>query len=505
MKKTTKTLIIAIVSVVLLVGVSLLVYFLVPDKSNGDDTPTTPLSENTDTDETQTEDHYHLVSHIPAEIKSMDVENETGKYTILSETPKTETTASDGTVSFLTDATVYTLVGYENMELLTGSPDTLANDCASITASKKVNDGSAKADFGFDKPRATVKIEYTNGDKVTVYVGNDADDNKGTYIMLDGDESVYLVSKESADGFLLGAMDMLAKEIGFSATDDSGNVFSKMVFGGTLFEKEVVLEYSDNAAFSASYVITSPDNTIANEETVTYMVNNVRNLTAEKVIAVSPDDEKIKSYGHDKPYVTVEAEYPDLKVNYKATKPDESGMFYLLSNGVIYQMDKNAVPWVNYTYDQLIPTSVMSPKYLNVDKVTVEADGKKYEFDIKRDTTVSHNADSDTDVETTVTTITCGGKNISEDVFNVYFQNLTSAKRSEIISDMPQGKKELLKVTYAFSDGKTGTAVYYEGENRKCPVVVNDTLASTAFESYVTKIIADTPLVASNNTVDSVY
>ena len=122
MKKTTKTLIIAIVSVVLLVGVSLLVYFLVPDKSNGDDTPTTPLSENTDTDETQTEDHYHLVSHIPAEIKSMDVENETGKYTILSETPKTETTASDGTVSFLTDATVYTLVGYENMELLTGSP-----------------------------------------------------------------------------------------------------------------------------------------------------------------------------------------------------------------------------------------------------------------------------------------------------------------------------------------------------------------------------------------------
>ena len=504
MKKTTKTLIIAIVSVVLLVGAALLVYFFVPDKSNDDDTPATLLSDNTDT-EMEVEDHYHLVSHIPAEIKTMEVENETGKYTLLSETPKTETTASDGTTSFLTDATVYTLVGYEDMELLTGSPDTLANDCASITASRKVNDGSAKADFGFDTPRATVKIEYTNGDRVTVYVGNDADDNKGTYLMLDGDENVYLVDTESADGFLMGAMDMLSTEIGSAANDDSGNVFSKMIFGGSLFGEDVVLEYSDNAAFSASYVITSPDSTIANEETVTYMVNNVRNLPAEKVIAVSPDDEKVKSYGLDEPYVTVEAEYPDLKVSYKATKPDEDGMFYLLSSGIIYQMDKNAVPWINYTYDQLIPTSVMSPKYVNVDKVTVEADGKKYEFDIKRDTTVSYNADSDTDVETTVTTVTCGGNNISEEVFNIYFQNLTSAKRSDMIADMPEGKKELLKVTYNFSDGKTGTAVYYEGENRKCPVVVNDTLASTAFESYVTKIIADTPLAASNKTVDSVY
>ncbi len=503
MKKTTKTLIIAIVSVAVLVGIFLLVYFVLPDKS--DENGSSESGSDFDSAMAAAEEHVHLVSRIPAEIKSMDVDNETGKYTVLSETPKTETTASDGTTSLMTDATVYTLVGYEDMELLTGAPDKLANDCASITASKKVNDGSAKNDFGFDKPRATVKIEYTDGEKVTVYVGNDADDNKGTYLMLDGDENVYLVETDSADGFLMGAMDMLSTEIGFSANDDSGNVFTKMVFGGSLFGEDVVLDYSDSAAFSASYVITSPDDTIANEETVTYMVNNVRNLTAEKVIAVSPDDEKIKSYGLDDPYVTVEAEYPDLSVSYKATKPDSDGMFYLLSSGIIYQMDKNAVPWVNYTYDQLIPPYVMSPKYLNVDKITVEADGSTYEFEISRETNVSYNADSDTDVETTVTTITCGGKAVSEEVFNVYFQNLTSSKRSDMIVDMPEGKKELLKLTFEFSDGKKGTAVYYEGENRKCPVVVNGTLASNAFESYVTKIIADTKLAAENKAVDSIY
>ena len=504
MKKTTKTLIIAIVSVLLLVGAFLLVYFLVPDKSNEDD-QTQNLSSDGSGELPLEDEHVHLVARVPADIKSMEVENETGKYTVLSETPKTETTASDGTASYLTDATVYTLVGFEDMELLTGSPDTLANDCASITASKKVNDGSQKADFGFDKPRATVKIEYIDGQKVTVYVGNDADDNKGVYLMLEGDANVYLVDTDSADGFLMGAMDMLSTEIGSAAKDDSGNVFSKMVFGGSLFGKEVVLDHSDSTAFSASYVITSPDSTIANEETVTYMVNNVRNLTAEKVIAVSPDDEKIKSYGFDDPYVTVEAEYPDLSVSYKAAKPDDDGMFYLLSGDIIYQMDRNAVPWVNYTYDQLIPESVISPKYIEVSKVTVEAEGKTYEFDIDRETTVSYNADSDTDVESTVTTVTSSGKTIAEDIFNIYFQNLTSSKRSDAIVEMPEGKKELLKVTFEFNDGSTATAVYFEGTNRKCPVVVNDTLASNAFESYVTKIIEDTKLAAENKTVTSVY
>ncbi len=504
MKKTTKTLIIAVTAVALLVGAFLLVYFLVPD-NKAEDTSSGQLLSDENNSLLSEHEHVHLVSHIPAEIKSMEVENESGKYTLLSETPKIETTASDGTASYMTDATVYTLVGFEDMDLLTGSPDTLANDCASITASKKVNDGSAKADFGFDKPRATVKVEYTDGDKVTVYVGNDADDNKGAYLMLEGDENVYLVDSESVDGFLMGAMDMLSTEIGFSANDDSGNVFSKMVFGGSLFGEDVVLDYSDYEAFSATYMITSPDSTIANEETVSYMVNNVRNLTAEKVIAVSPDDEKIKSYGLDDPYVTVEAEYPDLTVSYKATKPDDEGMFYLLSGGIVYQMDKNAVPWINYSYDQLIPASVMSPKYVNVNKVTVEADGKTYEFDIERETAVSYNADSDTDVENTVTTVTCGGKTVSEEIFNIYFQNLTSAKRSDMTADMPEGKKELLKITYEFSDGKTGTAVYFEGENRKCAVVVNDTLASTAFESYVAKIIEDTKLVSENKSVDSVY
>ncbi len=498
MKKTTKTLIISILAVVVIVGAFLAVHFLVPTKTDSD-------SDNDSSTELLTEDHYHLVGHIPAEIKQIEVENETGKYTLLSETPTYESDNDDGTTSTYTDATVYTLVGYEDMELLTGSPDTLANDAASVTATKIVNDGSAKSDFGFDDPRAVVKVSYTNGEAVTIRVGDDAPDNQGAYLMIDGDDNVYLVESDSVDGFLIGAMGMLTTEIGFAAKDDSGNVFSKMVFGGSIFDgEEVVLEYSDKEAFSESYVITSPDQTIANEETVTYMVNAVRNLTAEEVVAVNVDDDKIKEYGLDDPYATVEAEYPDLSVSYKATKPDEENKLYLLSDGIIYKMDATAIPWVNYTYDQLIPSAVMSPSYSKVDKVTVEADGEKYEFELKRTTETSHDDDNDTDVERTTTTVKCNGKDVSEASFSAFYQNLTSAQRSGI-NDIPSDKKTVLKVTYEFSDGTTGTAEYFEGENRKCPVLINGTLGSTAFESYVTKILSDVKIAAEGEIVESIY
>ena len=500
MKKTTKTLIIAIAAVVLLVGVFLLVYFLLPEQEDPKEAKKNEYASEAGT-ESEVPAEYPLVTHVPAELKEITVDNETGKYTLLAETPTKEVTASDGTTSTSTEATVYTLVGYEDMELLTGSPDTLANDAAAVTAGKIVGDKSNSSDFGFDKPRSTVTVTYTTGDKATFIVGDDAPADQGTYLMMEGDNNVYLVTSDSVDGFLIGAMGMISTEIGKEADGEENNVFSKMVFGGTLFGEDVVFEYADSASFSETYRITSPDNVLANEEVVSYMMNNVRSLTAKEVMSVGAKDDQIKEYGLSEPYVTVEAEYPDLKVSYKASKPDNEGTFYLLSGGAIYKMSTDTVPWVLNDYDACIVKSIMRPKYGSVTGISVEIGDEKYDFDIKTETTPSE----DSDVTETTTTVTCNGSAIDEDKFNTYYQNIVSAERSGGVQDVPEGKKSLLKVTYTFADGTTGSAEYFEGENRKCPALVNGTFGTQAFETYVTKIVEDTPVIASNKSVSSVY
>lgn len=492
MKNTTKTLIIAVVTVLVLVGAFFLIK-LIPDNSSEDEVSSYIYAT----------EEYTLVSHIPSEIKTIEVKNDFGSFTVQSYTPTVSTEKEDGTTSELTEATVYTLMGYEDMELLLGAPDSLANDAASVTSTKIVDDGSNKSDFGFDTPRATVKTTFTNGDVVTVYLGADAPGELGAYIMIDGVEDVYLVASDAVDSYMFSAMDLLTTDISTTAATEEDAAFTKLVFGGTLFNnEEVVLEHNENTAFSESYVITSPDNTIANEETVTYMVNTIRGITADKVLAIGVEDSKLAEYGLDKPYMTIDAEYPDLKLSYKASEPDENGDFYLMSDGIIYQINKERALWIGYTYEQMIPTSVMSPKLSGVSKITVTTAENTYEFDVK--TVIEEDSSSDTTTERTVNKASYNGKDIDEANFNVYYQNLTSAQRTGS-TKIDKSQTPVLTVSYQFEDSSTATAVYYAAENRKCPVLINDSFESLAFESYVTKIIADTAAVANGETVTSIY
>ena len=491
MKKTTKSLIIAVASVVVLVGAFLAVYYLVPDTEEESET----ASDSTDAEE----DHYHLISLSTSYVKQIDVENEDGKYTLLSE--KADVESEDGTN--LTDNIVYTLVGYEKLSLLDGQPQTLAEDATSVTGIKIVNDGSNKSDFGFDSPRAVVTVTLNSGDKRTITLGDDAPDSKGAYIMVDGDSNIYLAESDSVDGFLITEMGMLSTDIGTSLSDSSENKFTKMVFGGTNFDnKEVVFGYNTSDAFTETYTITSPYNTVANEDTLTYVMSSIRYLAAEEVAAVDPNEKALKEYGLDEPFITVDAEYSDLKVSYKASKP-EDGMFYLLSGNIVYKMDETAVPWISYTLDDLIPSDILAPKYDSVDKITVDTDGKKYVFDITRTSQTVRDDNEDTDIETFTVDVKCSGKDLSEDIFGVFYNNLTSAQRKGL-NDVDTSKKAVLTVTYEFSDGTSAKAQYFEGENRKCSVLINDSVGSTAFESYVTKITEDVAKAANGESIKSI-
>ena len=481
MKKTTKSLIIAIASVVVLVGAFLAVYYLVPDTEEDSEASSEAASE-------EEADHYHLISLSTSDVKQIDVENEDGKYTVLAEHAAAESSGEESIA--LTDETVYTLAGYEKMELLDGQPQSLAEDATSVTATKIVNDGSNKSDFGIDKPRAVVTVTLNSGGKRTITLGNDAPDNKGAYLTVDGDENIYLVESDSVDGLLITEMGMLSTEIGTSLGDDNETEFTKLVFSGTNFDsKKVEFSYNNSTAYTETYIITSPDNIAANEDTAVYVVENVRYLAAEEVAAVNPDEKALKDYGLDEPFVTVEAEYPDLKVNYKASKP-EDGAFYLLSNDIVYKMDESAVPWISYTYDDLIASDVLAPNHNSVDKITVQTEDKVYEFDIDRTTQTVRDDQNDTDIETTTEAVKCNGKDLSEETFSKFFNDLTSAKRNGL-NDVDSSKKAVLTVTYEFNDGTSAKAEYFEGENRKCPVLINGSVGSTVYESYVTKIIEE--------------
>jgi len=143
MKKNKKTLLIVGIAAVLLIGLMLLLIFL--PKGGSDDTATvdegiameTMTDSNgvhqvkIDTDENgniKNNSYGTLMDYVPAKISTIHLENSKGTLDIESETP----TDDDGS----SEATTYTLVGYEDYALQSGAPDEIANCAASIEFKK---------------------------------------------------------------------------------------------------------------------------------------------------------------------------------------------------------------------------------------------------------------------------------------------------------------------------------------------------------------------------------
>ena len=138
--KKKKTLIIVIIAAAVLVGVMLLLIFL--PKGSGSDSSTVDegvaMKTVTDKDgmhqavvetepngEIKNNSYGTLIKNIPADIKTIHVENKKGTLDVISNTPKGE-------------ATVYKLKGYEDFALQSGIPDKIANAAATPAVISRV-------------------------------------------------------------------------------------------------------------------------------------------------------------------------------------------------------------------------------------------------------------------------------------------------------------------------------------------------------------------------------
>ena len=121
-----------------------------------------------------------LMEYYPAQITSIHVENVKGSFDVESETPEGE-------------ATVYTIKGYEDFDLQGGNPDMIASAAASLSFTKVATlDNDRAGEFGFDKPRSVVTVNYSDKTKAIITVGDDAPQSASTYIKFGTGDAIYI-------------------------------------------------------------------------------------------------------------------------------------------------------------------------------------------------------------------------------------------------------------------------------------------------------------------------
>lgn len=489
-----KAIIIAVAAAAVLTAVILLLVLL--PKGNGSDKEATidegvALSRSTDehglhqaqvqTDakgEIANNSYGTLMEYYPADIKDIHIENAKGTMDVISATPEGE-------------ATVYTIKGYEDYDLQAGNPDLIASAAANLSFTKVVTlDKNKGADYGFDKPRATVTVNYADNTKAVIIVGDDAPQGAGTYIKFGTGDAVYVADTETVAAFDYGLTDLISLAINDAADNTDNNDAETLTLSGSAFPQEVALAPNDNENYTNSFRMTAPKERLANENESSLVAGAVRGLYASAVKMVAPSAAQRSELGLDKPYAVLTAVYPDTTIKLSASKPDQDGNVYLTADGkdVVYTIAADKVPWVLTSYDKLCAEYVCSPKMTALTGMTVKADGKTYDFTLESKESVTTD-DKGEETASTETEVSCGGKEIEIGKFSDFFNDLTLIAPVDNKTDGGSGS-EALSVAYTFADGSSDSVSFVPAGDRYL-VKVNGEAVGHCSKGDVTRAVKD--------------
>lgn len=416
-----------------------------------------------------------LLSYTPADLERIEVENQSGSFTIIATTPEGGSTA-------------YTLVGYERYELQSGMPQDVANDAASLDFTQIVSAKGELSDFGLSSPRATVSIRYTDNSAATVRVGDPAPAGAGTYIAFGDSDAVYLVADDAVDAFLYDVLSLISLKITQTGADTDADTFSSLTITGSRYPKAITLAPNTDEAVKAAYKVTSPRKMFANATESFDIAGSVRGLYAESVVCVDPTDAQLSSYGLSSPYAAVEAAYPDTTVRLSASAPGDDGTVYLYNpdTDVVYTIQLGAISWAKTGLDALIPETFLDVDLKYVSAIQFSAGGKRYAIDVETTTQQVDTTEGETE-EVTTTTATYDGERLGTDNFSVFFQNLMGIQYT---GPADSEGRVVMEVRLRYTNGRADDVLTaYDNGGSGYAIALGGELFGMASKSYVNKLI----------------
>lgn len=105
-------------------------------------------------------------------------------------------------VESVDDSQVYAVAGLEEGKTSQSKAEVLYDSLINLKPTQKIDDSKDLSAYGLDAPAAEVTVTFSNNEKTTLFLGNDAPLGKGAYIRVEGDETVYLVDTTDKEIFL---------------------------------------------------------------------------------------------------------------------------------------------------------------------------------------------------------------------------------------------------------------------------------------------------------------
>ncbi len=241
---------------------------------------------------------------------------------------------------------VWHWTGDEDFPVDEDKANNLAQKFADITATREFSEDDL-SEYGVEESEIKITATLSDGESYKFTIGNKNEVTNENYVMLDGNDNIYMVESSFASAFEKTIDDLLKMEDIPQVTDP--NKIQIAMGDGT------VKEYTK----SEDGTWTDGTQTL-DEEKVTSLANKFLNLTWERCENYNADDEIKSEKGFDNPYATVTISGSNDEEAVLLFAKDEYEVLYVKLDGsnMIYNVDLSILDSVDIATEDLLPDPV---------------------------------------------------------------------------------------------------------------------------------------------------
>ena len=489
MKKQTKGLLASVAVLVILGGGLVALKLTEPEQ-----TEESSITENTDA--------VTLWSVESDSIKQVTVENPNAdqSYVVTRKMETVDTTDIDGN-AVQQEVANYFLTDMDDLPMNTTEIRLLATRAASLTSEQVVLENASEdqlAAYGLDKP-ITVTFQVDDAEDIVFEIGDATPDADYTYLMVQGDQTVYTVSTYSIEPFLKEKIAYLSTTLTEEQADDDETYVESVRIDRADLEYDFYFTYdsfyveNSSGGSSAVHVMEEPINCLLNAEKSASATHGIYGLTASEVKIPYPTEAQMTECGFDAPFAIVTTKTSDGKTivfrlgsTYESESTDEEGnvtketRWYGYLDGVncIYGFAAD-----NIIYEDMKPEDVTS-------KIIVDT----YVWDIGRLTYTAGDLKLDFEGKGTSSddyVLTLNGEEADPERFRLLYTYLLKTGAEDLVLEevTPTGDP-MASIHLERQDGKRTTDVaFYDVGGLKAYIAVNGEVRFRCRKAYVETLI----------------
>lgn len=471
MKKQTLYIIITLVVALILGGVLLLLFFTDPARAAAPE------------ESSYVEEGGSLITRSEADVVSIKVKNPSAEFTIIKDL---EADAADETGTLH-----YTIEGYEDMGVKSGTLAAAVANMAALSYSKEIGEVADVTVYGLDGS-STAVVNFADGSSEEVVIGITPGESAGRYVLYEGKvyicaiNSLFVTGVENQLGNLTWTIEPYADEDG-----NYYNYLNQFILSGKNFERDIEINFDPEVY---DYVMSKPVAAVASTDLMEAIATSLAYFETYSVAAVDPDEAKLAELGLDEPHCDL-----NFMLNgnaHRITLGNQAGAGYRYGYvdgdlSTVYVISETYyAAWVNTTETMLRDGYVYLKMIYDVNRITVKTQEKTAVIELTREV----NEDLSTDNSITYDYFAkLDGKEVEYDGnVNVFYTDIIGIPFVNM-TELEVTGEPVVTVTYGEYDSDKETVLeFYKAKDQENRIVAlingeySATVRDTSIQDFLT-------------------